>query len=215
MHMQKITVHSGAVQLQCQPNREGNWLVFPYTVQNNHPAAVLVMDAMPRVDRETRETTANDQAALTLLAPGNTAVIGKLMAPVPQDRLMTPDLPLCVLLQPGEVMQRLLRIPLPLAEHSPYLPELRLREYDPVALQGCILAIGWWQAQQPGLQHAPAAYAPGHHVVAASAPRLPPAQTAMQRFPINKLEMLKRRDDFPRQVPLHPALAAPSPDTSA
>jgi hypothetical protein len=36
---------------------------------------------------------------------------------------------------------------------------------------------------------------------------LPPAGTAVQRFPTSRLDILCRRDAFPRAIPLHPDLS--------
>jgi hypothetical protein len=194
----------GGLLLQCQPNKVPDAFVFAYRAQNQATVPIYVMDAMPNVDRATRAVSANDQACAVLLRMGGVAVVGKFIAPLPQDRVMlAPDLPLCVKLDPGAAIERELRIPLPFAECSPHFADLKLRGYAPAEVSGIILAIGFLRADTPGLFAAPAAYAPGLHQLS---PTLAPvlAGLACQLLPVKKLEILKRTDAFPRELPCHP-----------
>jgi hypothetical protein len=198
------TAPRGGLLLQCQPNKAPDALVFAYRAENQAAVPIYVMDAMPRVDPATRAVSANDQAATVLLRGGGVAVLGKFIAPLPQDRvLLAPDLPLCVRLDPGAAIERELRIPLPFAEASPHFPELTLRDYVVAEVTAVILAIGFMRADTPGLYAAPAAYAPGLHVIS---PSLAPvvAGLASRLLPVKKLEILKRGDAFPRELPCHP-----------
>lgn len=195
----------GQVRLLCQPTKADGFLVFAYELTNQGPLPVLTMDAWPRQEEGGRR--ADDQVAQVILRPDGVALVGKYLPAVPPGmRIPSPVLPLCALLKPGESLKRELRIALPLAEQSPYLPELRLSGYTPRELRGLIFAIGWWPAAQPGLVAGPAAFAEGLHVVAATGNALPPAGTATQRFPTTKLDIMQRRDGFPRGVPAHPEL---------
>jgi hypothetical protein len=197
-------VPHGGLMLLCQPGKVPDALVFAYRAENQSAVPLYVMDAMPRVDPATRAVSANDQAAPVLLRGGGVAVVGKFIAPLPQDRiLLAPDLPLCVRLDPGQAIERELRIPLPFAEGSPFFPDLPLRDYAPAEVTGIILAIGFLRADTPGLYAAPAAYAPGLHVLS---PTLAPvlAGLACRLLPVKKLEILKRTDAFPRDLPCHP-----------
>ena len=194
----------GGLALHCQPNKVPDALVFAYRAENHAAVPIYVMDAMPRVDPATRAVSANDQAATVLLRGGGVAVLGKFIAPLPQDRiLLAPDLPLCVRLDPGAALERELRVPLPFAEASPHFPELTLRAYTPAEVTAVILAIGFLRADTPGLYAAPADYAPGLHVL--SPTRAPiVAGLACRLLPVKKLEILKRTDAFPRELPCHP-----------
>lgn len=204
MTMDASLAGQGGLQLQCQPGKVPDALVFAYRAENQSAVPIYVMDAMPRVDPATRAVTANDQAAAVLLRNGGVAVVGKFIAPLPQDRMMlAPDLPLCVRLEPGEAIERELRIPLPFAEASPFFPDLALRDYALAEVTGIILAIGFLRADTPGLYAAAAAYAPGLHVISLSlAPIV--AGLACRLLPVKKLEILQRTDAFPRELPCHP-----------
>lgn len=194
----------GQLRLDCRPGRADGHLVFPYEVTNAGPVPLLVMDAWPR--QEEGRWSADPQVAQVILRADGVAVVGKYIPSVPHAmRIPVPVLPLCTVLKPTETLKRELRIPLPLAEQSPYLPELRLSGYAVQELRGLIFAIGWWPVTQAGIAAGPAGYAPELSVVAVMGP-LPPAGTAMQRFPTNKLEILRRRDGFPRAAPAHPGL---------
>jgi hypothetical protein len=190
--------------LQCQPNKAPDALVFAYRAENQSAVPIYVMDAMPKVDPATRAVSANDQAAAVLLRKGGIAVLGKFIAPLPQDRvLLAPDLPLCVRLDPGAAIERELRIPLPFAEASPFFPDQPLRDYALAEVTGIVLAIGFLRADAPGLYAAPAAYAPALHVISLSlAPVV--AGLACRLLPVKKLEILQRTDAFPRELPCHP-----------
>ena len=195
----------GDLRLTCRPGRAEGHLVFPYEITNAGPLPVLVMDAWPRI--AAGERGADAQVAQVLLRPDGVAVVGKYIPAIPPGmRIPVPVLPLCAVLRPTETLSRELRIPLPLAEQSPYLPELRLSGYVPRELRAMTFAIGWWPQAEPGIVAGPAPFAPGLQVVVPLGP-LPPAGTAMQRFPTNRLEILQRKDGFPRDVPAHPELA--------
>jgi hypothetical protein len=195
----------GELQLSCRPDRADGNLVFPYEVRNTGPLPLLVMDAWPRLDDGKR--SADPGIAQVLLREDGVAVVGKFVPAIPPGmRIAVPVLPLCVLLRPGESLTRELRLPLPFAEQSPYLPDLTLRRYQPRPVQGLVFAIGWWPQPQPGLAAAPASFAPELQTVAAL-DGLPVAGTATQRFPTTRLEILRRGDALPRQVPTHPDLS--------
>lgn len=193
----------GALHLTCQPNKVGSAFTFAYRAANHGAVPLYVMDAMPAVDPETHAVRANPQAAAVLLRADGIALLGKFIAPLPQDRLlMAPDLPLCTRLDPGQAIERELRIPLPFAEASPYFPDLALRDYELAEVSGIVFAIGFFAADTRGLFAAPSAYAPDYHVLS---PTVAPvvAGLAWQLLPVKKLEILKRTDTFPRELKSH------------
>lgn len=192
-----------ALQLTCQPNKVAGHLTFAYRIENQGAVAVLVMDAMPGVDPETGEASARTGAAAVLCGQDGMVLLGKFIPPLPQDRrLLAPDLPLCVRLEPGKALERELLLPLPFAEASPYFADLPLRGYAPAEVKGVIFAIGYWPADTRGLYSAAAAYAPEHLVVT---PTVAPVRAglAWRRFPTNRLEILRRGDAFPRALKSH------------
>lgn len=200
--MDSIT-QRGALHLQCQPNKVGTAFTFAYRVENRGATPLYVMDAMPHVDAETRATAPNPHAVVTILRGDGIVVLGKFIAPLPQDRvLLAPDLPLCVRLDPGQAIERELLVPLPFAEASPYFPDLHLRDYELAEVNGIAFAIGYFSADTEGLYAAPAAYAPDYQVL--SPTRAPVvAGLAWQMLPVKRLEILRRKDDFPREIRSH------------
>ena len=50
------------INLSCRPGKEGDTLIFPYTVENPNGVDVYVMDAMPAVDAATRAAVVNPRA---------------------------------------------------------------------------------------------------------------------------------------------------------
>ncbi|MFT8242992.1 hypothetical protein [Roseomonas sp. BN140053] len=191
--------------LDCRPGKAAGHLVFTYRVENRGVAGALVMDAMtPRARPGQKQPgPPNDQVATVLFAEDGSALVGKVLPPLPTDRaVIAVAPPLCILLSPGEGMERELRLPLPFAEGNPYLPDLTLRQYAPAAVAAVVLAIGWWPEDLPGLHAAPLSSAPDFHLVS------PPAghgkvPLATRRFPTNGLEILRRLDSFPRILTSH------------
>jgi hypothetical protein len=182
------------VRLTCQPNRDNRKLVFGYRLQNLGQRDIYVMDAMPSVDAATGEARANDQAAVIMHDPGGDAIIGKIIAPLPVDRrIAVRVVPLASRLEAGGTLERRLEIPEPLAETSPYLPDLSLRQYEMVDIGAVVFTIGYWVSGANGFAAVPALYAPGLFSVAGVG-----AALVSQRFPARGLLLFKRTDQFPR-----------------
>jgi hypothetical protein len=192
---------SGAdLRLSCQPAKTGGKLVFPYTIENRGSAEVYAMHALPSYDPASSETRANDQAVVVILGDDGDAILGKFAAPLPTDRrIAVPVLPLARQLPAGARLEGRIEIPLPLAETSPYFPDLTLRQYQVVEIRGVVFTIGYWLAGVDGLVAASADYAPELSVVATRNTRRS-ARRVSQRFPTTGLQIFKRTDAFPRTL---------------
>jgi hypothetical protein len=193
---------SGApmLHLACRPGRTGNILVFPYTLQNRGPVDVYAMHALPRLDPVDHTASADQQAAVVMLGADGDAIVGKFAAPLPTDRRVAfPILPLARRLAPQEGLEGRLEIPLPLAETSPYFPDLTLRQYEIVDVTGVVFTIGFWLAGTDGLTALPASYAADLFNIV-TRDTLRSARRVSQRFPTSGLQLFKRRDEFPRAL---------------
>jgi len=189
-----------SLRLSCRPGKAGNRLSFPYTIQNLGPTDVYVMNAMPGIDPATREARANDQAAVVILGADGNVVVGKFIAPLPTDRrIAVPVIPLARHLPAGGSLDQRLEIPAPLAETSPYFPDLPLRRYEIVDIKAVVLTIGYWPAGADGLVAAPADYAPDLFIVV-TRNTMRSAQRVSQRFPTTGLQLFKRTDAYPRSL---------------
>jgi hypothetical protein len=186
------------LHLTCHPGKTGNVLTFPYTLENLGPADVYAMDALPGVDRASRQPRANETAAVVILGAEGDVILGKFAAPLPTDRrIAAPVLPLARHLPAGARLEGRIEIPLPLAETSPYFADLTLRQYEVVDIKGVVFTIGYWPAEVDGLATAPVDYAPGL-VVVVTRDTLQSAMRITQRFPTTGLQLFKRTDAFPR-----------------
>jgi len=189
------------LRLQCQPSKAGATLVFPYTVENRGGADVYVMHALPGGDPASGEARANDQAAVVILGAEGDAILGKFAAPLPTDRrIAVPILPLARHLPSGARLDGRIEIPIPLAETSPYFPDLTLRKYEMIDLKGVRFTIGYWLAGADGLVASPVDYAPELFVVV-TRNTWRSARRAAQRFPTTGLQIFRRTDAFPRTLP--------------
>jgi hypothetical protein len=179
------------VTLQCTPTRNGDELVFPYTVANDGPGDVYVADAFHRVDPVTHVPSADPDIISIEMQPDNFAMIlrgNPRRPPFPVARAIQP---LMRRLGPGQKLERQLSVPLPLAETTPYEPYSNVRDYTLKPIDGVVLAVDWMPAATPDLLATPAVGAEGYFTI--SAPNyLRDMQRLTSRFPTRGLSILER-----------------------
>ena len=184
------------LRLACQPTKTGGALVFPYTLENRGGTDIYAMHALPGIDPKSGEMRANDQAVVVILGDDGDVVLGKFAPPLPTDRRMAvPVLPLVRHLPAGGRLEGRIEIPMPLAETSPYFPDLTLRRYQVVDIRGVVFTIAYWLAGVAGLIARPADYAPELSIIVARN-----THRVSQRFPTTGLQIFKRTDGFPRAL---------------
>ena len=194
------TRNSATLRLECRPSKAGNLLVFPYTLENQGPTDVYAMHALASVDANSHDAKGNETAAVVIAAENGDAIIGKFVAPLPTDRRVAVQVfPLARRLPAGAKLEGRIEIPLPLAETSPYFPDLTLRGYEMTELKGVALTIGYWIAGNDGLAAYPAEYVPDLFIVE-TRNTARSAQRVSQRFPTTGLQLFRRTDAFPRSL---------------
>lgn len=214
--MPSTSATAGDVTLTCDIARVEDRIVFTYSLANQGRGAVVVMEAAPVADAATGRRSADAGAATTWLGEDGQAHVLKGTAPLPATAdPEAPILALGVRLEPGKTLERRHAEPLPLAEHSPYVPPGNLREYRMVPIQGVALTVevlpalpglvaearelgrGWWRIVDP-------------EAAAGLSLRLACAFRARGLF------MLARRDDYPRPaLPKAPVAGVGAPEGSA
>ncbi len=191
---------AAALRLDCHPSRTGNLLVFPYTLQNAGPGEVYAMHALPSADPGSGEARANETAAVVIAGESGDAIVGKFVAPLPTDRrIALPVFPLARRLPAGASLEGRIEIPLPLAETSPYFPDLPLRRYEMVEIKAVRFTIGYWPVLPERMWAEPCEYAPELLVVTMRDPAKS-ARRVSQRFPTSGLQLFRRTDAFPRAL---------------
>ncbi|HEV8678709.1 MAG TPA: hypothetical protein VGQ90_04985 [Stellaceae bacterium] len=184
---------SGALRLTCQPSKAGNTLVFPYRLANEGPGEVYAMHALPAGGAAASET-----AAVVMAGDTGDAIIGKFAPPLPADRrIAVPVVPLARRLPAGATLEGRIEVALPLAETSPYFPDLTLRQYEIVDIKGVVLTIGFWLADTGELVARPSAEGSDLLQILTADP-VKSARLATQRFPTTALQLFRRTDAFPR-----------------
>jgi hypothetical protein len=186
------------VALACRPDRAGNKLLFPYTVTNHGTGEVYVMDALPGADAATRQATIDRHAAVIWLGADDFAHVLRGIPPLPEDRdILGHVIPLAARLPPGGTLQRTLEVPLPLAETSPYYPDLPVRQYELTDIQGVVLTVEFLRASAEGFRAEPAAGAADLYDVW-SRDLFRQVERVSCTFPSRQLQILKRPGEFPR-----------------
>jgi len=197
-----VTSQTAGLILNCRPGRENHRLVFEYSLTNPSERDIYVHDALPSFDRESKAASANPGAASIICGPGGDAIVGKFIPPMPSSlRPAVPITPLAHRLKTGETMERRLEVPEPLAETSPYLPDLLLRQYQLLDIASVVFAVGYWISGRDGFGVAPASYAEGMwSVVLTGGAAMAGTMLASQRFPTRGLQIFRRTDGFPRTL---------------
>ena len=184
----------GPLRLTCQPSKAGNVLLFPYTLENQGSGDIYAAHVLPG------GAGPNETAAVVIASDGGDAIIGKFATPLPADRrIVAPVAPLTRRLPAGAKLEGRVEITLPLAETSPYFPDLTLRKYEIVEIKGVIVTIGYWLAETTDLIARPAASAPDLLTILTADPVVN-AKLASQRFPTHGLQLFRRTDQFPRAL---------------
>ncbi len=192
---------AAGVGLTCRPGKSGGMLLFPYRLENQGPADIYAMHALPSIDPASGAARADDAAGIVIAGEDGDAVVGKFVAPLPTDRrVAVPVFPLARHLPAGASLEGRLEILLPLAETSPYFPDLTLRGYQITEIKGVQLTIGYWLAGIDGLAAIPADYAPDL-VSVVTRNTLRSALRVAQRYPTSGLQLFRRTDAFPRVLP--------------
>jgi hypothetical protein len=191
-------VPSTRLVLNCSPARQGDRLVFSYSVLNGGPADAYLMDALPVIDRETGEARAGADQAVVIQGRDGDVILGRFAAPLPTDRrVAVPVLPLGRRIPSGTSCSGKLELPLPLAETSPYFADLPLRSYEVVGIRSIIFMLGYWTADTEGLVAMPVAFAPELFQITTRR-MIASARRIWQVLPTSGLQLFKRTDAFPR-----------------
>ena len=195
-----VSVHPSRthdVTLECEPTRVGTKLVFSYRVINHGNADIYVMDALAGVDAARRAVANRDSAVVSLMRNGHAHVL-KGIAALPTDRSVTMRIvPLAVRLPAGGVLARSLTIPLPLAETSPYFPDLPLRQYELIETQGLYFSVEFLRSTAAGFSATAVDFAPDLYRVSAQN-TVGMTERITQAFASQRLSIMKRPDEFPR-----------------
>jgi hypothetical protein len=180
------------LRLTCQPSKAGNVLLFPYTLENQGSGDIYAVHALPG------GAAPNETAAVVIAGDNGEVIIGKFATPLPPDRrIVAPVTPLARRLPAGAKLEGRIEITLPVAETTPYFPDLTLRKYEIVEIKSVIVTIGYWLAETTDLVARPAANAPDLLTILTADP-VGSAKLASQRFPTHGLQLFRRTDQFPR-----------------
>ena len=186
------------VTLDCQPTREGDTLVFPYTITNKSGGDIYVLDALPEMDPATGQPRVNLNSAVIARGEDGFAHILRGIAPLPSDRTVSVRIiPLATRLPAGGTLERRLTVEAPMHETGPYHPDLPINKYRQRDIRGVILTVHYLAASAEGFGAVPVDFAPGLFRVFAPNTVGQTSSVSCQ-IPSRGLSILVRTDDFPR-----------------
>ena len=189
---------AGGVTLECQPTRDGDTLVFPYTITNSSGGDIYVLDALPAMDPATGQARVNlNSAVITRGDDDELAHILRGIAPLPSGRTVTVRIiPLATRLPAGSTLKRRLTIGIPLHETGPYHPDLPIDGYRQRDIRGVILTVHYLAASVEGFGAVPVDFAPGLFRVFAK-DTVGQTSSVSCQFRTRGLSILVRTDEFP------------------
>jgi hypothetical protein len=191
-------VDARGVTLDCRPTREGDTLVFPYTITNMSGGDIYVLDALPEMDPATGQARVNLNSAVIARGEDGFTHILRGIAPLPPDRTVSVRIiPLATRLPAGSTLDRRLTIGLPMHETGPYHPDLPIDKYRQRDIRGVVLTAHYLAASVEGFGAVPVDFAPGLFRVFAQNTVGQTSSVSCQ-LPARGLSILVRTDDFPR-----------------
>ncbi|MFO1158071.1 MAG: hypothetical protein U1E60_04465 [Reyranellaceae bacterium] len=196
--MTNVTDAEPGVTLNCQPTRDGDALVFPYTLTNNTGGDIYVLDALPEFDAATGQARVNLNSAVIARGEDGFAHILRGIAPLPTDKdVAVRIIPLATKLPQGGTLQRRFTATEPLHETGPYHPDLPLSKYRLREIKGVVLTVHYLAASAEGFGAAPVDYAPDLFRVFAKN-TVGSTRAVSCQLPARGLSILVRTDAFPR-----------------
>jgi len=185
------------VTLDCHPTREGDTLVFPYTLTNTSGGDVYVLDALAEMDPATGQARVNLNSAVIARGEDDLAHILRGIAPLPPGRTVSVRIiPLATKLPAGSALKRHLTVDIPLHETGPYHPDLPVNKYRQRDIRGVILTVHYLAASAEGFGAAPVDFAPGLFRVFAK-DTVGATSAISCQFPTRGLSILVRTDESP------------------
>lgn len=196
--MTELTDTRDGITLSCSPEKQGDSVVFSYSVTNAGTATAFVADAAMKIDPVARVAEADPDGVTVWRGADNYAHVLKGVAALPTDRT-TPGrvMPLMHALAPGARIERVLTLALPLAEHSPYFSIGNLRDYRLSEIDGVTLSLDVLPAPPPPFAARPVAYAPEYVDVGVRG-TLPLIRRLSCGFRARGLHLMLRTDAYPR-----------------
>lgn len=186
------------VTLSCTPSREGDVLVFEYSLANGGNGPVYASDAGTRTDAQAGTAEADPGIVTIWRAQDGYAHVLKGVAPLPEERDVPGRImPLMVRVAPGERIARRLVLALPLAEQSDYYPPGPVRDYRIEEIEGVRLSIDVLTAAPPGFAPEAVDYAEGFVDIGVRG-TLPLLRRVSCSFRAKGLHLLVRTGDYPR-----------------
>lgn len=186
------------ITIACTSSREGDTILFKYSLANAGREAVFAADAWTVTDAQAGTVVADPSVVTVWRAQNGYAHVLKGVAPL-REAFDVPGrvMPLMARLGPGERIERTLVLALPLAEQSDYYPIGPVSEYRVTEIEGVRLSVDVLASTPPEFVAAAVPFAEGLFDIGVRG-TLPLLRRVICSFRAKGLHLMVRTDDFPR-----------------
>lgn len=186
------------VTLNVRPELKPGALVLHYSVENNSPGDIFVLDDFPGYDVHAKKPQPLPQAAYICVRGRGVIFVRKGMPPLPMDRTVNAfKVPYATRLAKGAKLARSLDRALPLAEENPYYEIRPPEDHDSTSFHTIQFEVQFLRATAPGFTVEPLEDPAGFFKVRTR--NIPAdAEAVQQEIRVPDLPILRRRDQFTR-----------------
>lgn len=186
------------VVLSCRLEIQPDKLKIAYSLMNRGPQEVYALNGFPARGMTARNPVPNPEGVYVCARPNNAALVLLGITPLPADKLVTVRIiPPGTRLAPGERVERIVELPVPLEERSLYYASLPPEQYDIVAVISLTFMVHFIRSTVPGFHAEPAPHGQGLFRVR-SQDTVAQASALEQGFRMPSLKLKKRKDMFSR-----------------
>ncbi len=187
------------VVLTCSQEFLPDKLRMRYTVSNRGSKDIYLLDVYPTGGPRSGKAVADYNSVYACLKDTDVAYLLRGIFPLPKDRtVLVRIMPLGAKLAPGQNIERVFEVPLPLREQNRwYYPPLGPEGYEAVKVKTLILAVQFLKSTIEGFNTEPVPHGPDLFRVRGK-DTVGQSETMTCEIAIQELQMLRRKDMFSR-----------------
>lgn len=186
------------VILSAKLDRAENQIIIDYTIKNDSPGDIYLLDAQPAFKQDTKESYAAMDVFYLCKNGSGSAIVLRGILPLPVHPVTRRVIPLGTKIAPGSQVERTFSIPLPLRENNDrYAPALEADQYLKETVNSLVLRVQYIRSSAEEFKVTPAGYAPGFFLVNAKK-LVQDTETLSADWQIGPTDIMTRPDLFTR-----------------